>query len=188
MSEVIQITLPAETIVVQPQTAEVPVTIIEETVAIRFNEGGLQGQPGPPGALGAAGADGADGQDGADGASIYPFDGLVFFDGQNQINAIPFEVKMLVSGYVIGITVDMDDQRTAGSILFKPAKNGTAIAASNLDCSINGSYPLDNYVNHDADDPNFAFAAGDKLGLAVVSTNFAPLANTARFSLIFKAS
>lgn len=166
--------------------AAIGVTVANPAIGLTLTPS--QGLPGPPGAAGANGLNGQDGADGADAASIYAFDGTVFFDGRNQIDAIPFDIQMLTSGYVIGLTVKLDDQRTAGSILFKPAKDGTAIAATNLDCSINGSYPLDNYINHDTDDANFAFSAGDKLGLKVVSTGFAPLANTARFSLIFKAS
>lgn len=137
------------------------------------------------------GGQGAKGEKGDTGDTLdhLLFNHEIYFDGQNQFSAkrvIDYVVP--VNGYLIGLGVVMRESRTAGTILFKPAKNGNAITQTDLDLYINASYTLDNFIEHDTSDANFQFSQGDRLGLVVTSTSFSPLDNIAAIYVYYKRS
>ena len=79
------------------------------------------------------------------------------------------------AGRVRGLTAFLTEARTAGSLTFKVTKNGAAQAALNV--AIDGSAVQYDEVFGDADD--LTYAAGDRLGLQVVSSGFTPTTSDA---------
>jgi len=117
------------------------------------------------------------------------YDDEKLMDGQNQWTAQSGETyTILKSGYLIGFEVEMNTPRTAGSILFKPTKNGTPITSTNLDLNINGSNQKTNSKFSDIDDASYFFNVGDVLSYEATSTGFAPLSNRADINLTFKTN
>ena len=117
------------------------------------------------------------------------FDKDVFLDGQNQLtDKLVINYRLPSAGYLVGLTAKMNDQRTAGTILLKPARDEVAITETDLDLYINASYPLDNSVLHDTSDANFLFAASERLGVIITTTTFTPLSNVLSITAYFKRS
>lgn len=115
------------------------------------------------------------------------FDRDFYLDGQNQLtDKLLVSYRLPTAGYLVGLSVKMADQRTAGTILLKPARDEVAISQTDLDLYVNASYPLDNIISHDTNDSNFLFSANERLGILITTTTFAPLANVISLTVYFK--
>lgn len=79
------------------------------------------------------------------------------------------------NGRVRSVTALLTEARTAGTLTLKVTKNGVAQTALNL--SIDASATQYDEAFGDRDD--LTFAAGDRIGLQVVSASFAPTTSDA---------
>ena len=107
--------------------------------------------------------------------------------GEDQLtDKLIIDYRVPSNGYLVGLSVKMLDQRTAGSILLKPARDEIAITQTDLDLYVNASYPLDNLISHDTSDVNFYFTTSERLGIIITTTTFAPLSNVVTIAVYFK--
>lgn len=187
MAEDVIVTTAEETIFVEQTIVDEVVDIIvqEEVVYVEIPDS----TQGPEGPIGPEGPAGPAGPAGVSGTTLHTFDDSFFLDGQNSVTeALVVEWVAPETGHVIEIGIVVSSQCTSGSLLVKVAKNGTKISATELDLSINTSYPRDNRVRYDTGDTNFAFSPGDRIGIMVTTSTFIPLANAVQVYALYKVS
>ena len=74
------------------------------------------------------------------------------------------DITMPWPGAIIGLAVNLENARTAGTATFKPAKNGTALT---LSAAIDGTNTQRNYATQAKEIDQFA--AGDRIGAQVTT-------------------
>src|SRR4030067_3801663 len=100
------------------------------------------------------------------------FDSEFWLDGQNQITASKvLEAVAPYDCYLVGHSVALKEQRTAGTIDFTVYKNDVALVETDLNIQINASYPLDRTITIAHKTTGFDFAAGDKIQVKATSSS-----------------
>jgi len=101
-----------------------------------------------------------------------------------DVEGVVQRVQPKAAGSIVGHTVQLESDRTAGTLTLEPTIDGTKVTPSDLDVTIDGTTPNDAHLEAAPDTSGLTFTASNKLGIKATSdASWAPTTATVRSDL-----
>jgi len=79
-------------------------------------------------------------------------------------------MAMPYGGHIVRATVQSSSARTGGTLTIAPTKNGTALTATDLNLTLDGTNTTKHYRSVSEYAQGYAFSAGDEIGVKLTSS------------------